>query len=63
MVYEEGDILRCLIEDDEKRRFLVGSDGSTERVYYMEVNPECKTCKEAYDFLSNLDEKDCVVQV
>ena len=45
-------ITRALLEDDEGRRFLVGSDGSTRRVYYMEVPAGCRTCQEAYVALS-----------
>lgn len=48
-------IVRALIEDDEGTRFLVGSDGSTKRVYYMQVPSECKTCVEAYAALRGSD--------
>lgn len=45
-------ITRVLLEDHERRRFLVASDGSTRRVYHMEVPRECRTCQEAYEALS-----------
>ncbi len=45
-------ITRGLLEDEENRRWLVASDGSTKRVYHMEVPPICRTCREAYEALS-----------
>ena len=45
-------ITRALLQDDEGRRVLVASDGSTRRVYYMEVPGTCDTCQEAYEALS-----------
>ena len=47
-----GSITRALFEDDRGARYLVGSDGSTERVYTMRVPEETKTCEEAYRALS-----------
>lgn len=43
---------RALMEDNEGRRFLVGSDGSTSRVYHMQVPKECNTCHEAGNALA-----------
>ena len=45
-------ISRALLENARGRRFLVGSDGSTRRVYHMEVPPTCRTCQQAYEALS-----------
>lgn len=45
-------ITRMLIDNEDSRRFLVASDGSTRRVYYMEVPTTCTTCQMAYDALS-----------
>ena len=60
-----GAIHRALIEDDEGLRFLVGSDGSTERVYYMPTdrnNPPA-TCVAAYEQLNNgLRQADCILE-
>lgn len=46
-----GVITRALMEDKEGEKFLVGSDGSTDRVYAMQVPRTVKTCVEAYDAL------------
>ena len=55
-------IVRALMEDDEGRRFLVGSDGSTHRTYYMETSPQAKTCAEAHTFLCGFDEAKIIAQ-
>lgn len=46
-------ISRALMQDDEGARFLVGSDGSTSRVYVMRVPPTAQTCAEAHQALMN----------
>lgn len=58
-----GAIQRALLQDDTGDRFLVGSDGSTKRVYYMYVPRNVKTCVEAYAalFPGNSDKK-CIAQ-
>ena len=55
-------IVRALMEDDEGRRFLIGSDGSTPRTYYMEVDPKVETCSEAHTFLCGIPESRIVAQ-
>lgn len=71
-------IMRALLEDLEGRRFLVGTDGSTGRTYYMEVpamirNPrwgaggepfriEINTCRAAHEFLGGIDESKLIAQ-
>jgi len=52
----KGAARRELLEDDEGRRFLRGSDGSTGRVYVMEVPPEVTTCAQAHAARSGFDE-------
>jgi hypothetical protein len=47
---------RALLEDDERRHYLVGTDGSTRRVYYMEVPATSKTCREAHEALCGFTE-------
>jgi hypothetical protein len=37
-------------------QYLVGTDGSTNRVYYMEVDPDTKTCIEAHNSISPIPE-------
>jgi hypothetical protein len=43
----EGTMTRALMEDAEKRRYLVSTDGSTSRCYWMQVPNEVSTCVEA----------------
>jgi hypothetical protein len=52
----EDTMPRCLMEDMDGRRFLVGTDGSTKRVYYMEVDPDVDTCVAAHNSISPFDE-------
>ncbi len=52
----KGAAHRCLMRDDEGRVFLVGTDGSTGRVYYMEVPAEVTTCEQAHRTLCGFDE-------
>ncbi len=52
----EGAAPRALMQDDQFRRFLVGTDGSTGRVYLMEVEPKIRTCREAHVALCGFDE-------
>lgn len=52
----KGGAPRCLLEDDEGRRWLVGTDGSTGRTYYMEVPETVKTCREAHEARCGFDE-------
>jgi len=47
---------RALMQDEEGRRFLVGTDGSTKRTYYMEVPATVTTCREAHVALCGFDE-------
>lgn len=66
---------RMLVECDfgggQQDLFLVGSDGSTERVYIMPVSSrdrverrfgEIKTCRAAHELICGLDESKCVAQ-
>jgi hypothetical protein len=53
---------RMLIETKNKDRFLVGTDGSTQRVYVMPILREVKTCKEAHQQISGLAEENCLAQ-
>lgn len=55
-------IHRVLMEDDDGNRFLVGSDGSTNRIYYMRVPNTVKTCSQAYRELTGREDKDCIGQ-
>jgi len=58
-VFKAGDdrtMPRALMLDDEGNKYLVGTDGSTERVYYMRVPPMVMTCKEAHSVIAGFDE-------
>ncbi len=55
-------IHRALLEDDEGGRFLVGTDGSTNKAYYMPVPVDCRTCEQAHNALSGLWDSDCIMQ-
>lgn len=51
-------ITRALLRDDEGHQWMVGSDGSTDRVYTMRVSDTAKTCVEAHNSISPIkDEK------
>ncbi len=52
----EGSAPRALMEDDKKNRWLIGSDGSTARVYHMAVPNTVNTCKEAHESICGFDE-------
>jgi hypothetical protein len=48
---ETGDsvqIQRALIEDKQGRKYLMCSDSSTDRIYYIRVAPESMTCEEGH---------------
>jgi hypothetical protein len=55
-------IMRALMQDDERRRFLVGTDGSTQRTYVMEVPARIATCRQAHEFLGGIDESRLLAQ-
>lgn len=52
----KGSAPRALMQDHENQRWLVGTDGSTGRCYYMRVPQEVTTCKEAHQALCGFDE-------
>ena len=51
---------RVLMVDKDSRKFLVGTDGSTNRVYYMQVPNNVKTCSEAASALAGFDESNII---
>jgi hypothetical protein len=53
---------RCLIEDDFGDRYLFGTDGSTERSYFMPVPKTSSTCRTAHESICGLDESLCIAQ-
>lgn len=53
---KKGAAPRALLEDHEGQRFLVGTDGSTGRVYHMLCPREAQTCRQAHEVLCGFDE-------
>ena len=53
-------IPRALIKDKDGNMFFVGTDGSTQRTYYMNVPKTVTTCVEAHNAIAPLPESDCV---
>ena len=43
---------RVLIEDQNKDRWLIGTDSSTERTYYMPVENSATTCRQAHESIA-----------
>lgn len=60
--YDSGSdsIPRALIKDKNGNYYLAGTDGSTHRTYYMNVPNTCKTCVEAHNAISPLNESLCI---
>ncbi|MEQ8767181.1 MAG: hypothetical protein RL885_24940 [Planctomycetota bacterium] len=58
-----GSAPRALVEDRRGERWLIGTDGSTRRVYVMSVPREARTCREAHQMINGgLDESLCVAE-
>lgn len=55
-----GSMPRALMEDKQGQRWLVGTDGSTKRVYYMRAPSEANTCAEAHSALAGFDENQII---
>jgi len=52
----KGAAPRALLRDSKGSQWLVGTDGSTKRVYYMPVPEGVKTCREAHSAICGFDE-------
>jgi hypothetical protein len=53
-------IPRALIRDKHNNVYFVGTDGSTHRTYYMNIPNTIKTCIEAHNSISPIDESNCI---
>lgn len=53
---KQGAAPRCLLQDDEGTKWLVGTDGSTGRVYHMEAPANAQKCRDAHNRLAGFDE-------
>jgi hypothetical protein len=51
-----GSAPRALMRDKFGQMWLVGTDGSTARVYTMPVAEDARTCREAHDSISGFSE-------
>lgn len=58
----EGSATRALIKDKNGDRWLIGSDGSTGRVYSMPISGDVYTCAEAHEEISGFSEKNCIFE-
>lgn len=59
----KGDsITRALIKDDLGEVYMVGTDGSTDRVYFMRVPKDTKTCVEAHNLLSGKSQNKIIME-
>ena len=52
----EGSAPRALMADKHGQKWLVGTDGSTARVYHMPVPQEAVTCRQAHDMIAGFEE-------
>src|SRR3990167_5349038 len=53
----EGGGARCLLHEKSGRQWLICTDGSTERIYYLSVSDNAKSCKSAHEELCGFNEK------
>lgn len=58
----DGSAPRALMKDKLGNKWLVGTDGSTARVYTMAVPPEAKTCKEAHELICGFEESRLIAE-
>jgi len=56
----EGSSMRTLMEDNKNNRWLIGTDGSTGRVYYMSAPRDARTCKEAHEAMGGISEANLI---
>ena len=59
---EYSETTRALMRTKDGQKWLVGSDGSTQRVYYMPVPESAKTCREAHEAISGLNEDQLLME-
>lgn len=55
-----GSMPRALMVDKQGQRWLVGTDGSTKRVYYMRAPNDANTCAQAHSALAGFDENQII---
>lgn len=57
-----GSAPRALMKDHFGEKWLVGTDGSTARVYTMAVPKNAKTCREAHQMIAGFEESRLIVE-
>ena len=57
-----GSAPRALVEDDTGNKWLIGTDGSTKRVYTMAVPTHVRTCREAHESICGFDESKIIAE-
>jgi hypothetical protein len=58
----DGGAPRMLVEDSRKEKWLVGTDGGTNRVYTMSVPQSATTCAEAHRLISGFNESNIIAE-
>lgn len=58
----DGSAPRALMKDKLGNKWLVGTDGSTARVYTMSVPSDAKTCKEAHEMIAGFEENRLIAE-
>jgi hypothetical protein len=58
----DGSAPRALMEDSFGNRWLIGTDGSTARVYTMPVPREARTCRDAHRLIAGFDESRLIAE-
>lgn len=58
----DGSAPRALMRDKLGNKWLVGTDGSTARVYTMSVPEDAKTCKEAHEMIAGFEENRLIAE-
>ena len=56
----EGSSIRTLIQDNKGHRWLIGTDGSTGRVYHMPAPEDARTCREAHEAMGGISEANLI---
>jgi hypothetical protein len=57
-----GSAPRALVEDEEGARWLIGTDGSTERVFWMRASRQAATCGEAHEEMCGFEERRLIAE-
>lgn len=58
----DGSAARALMRDKLGNKWLIGTDGSTARVYTMAVPAEVKTCREAHEAICGFEESRLIAE-